>query len=81
MPGKNSWKCRVSNDSVQSKIEDFMGLFFTVEKKNSPSEMTVGDILLHVSGKTQRTGQIEPKTSTLLDSNGKESEAKCTSAV
>lgn len=81
MPGKNSWKCRVSNDSVQSKIADFMGLFFTVEKKNSPSEMTVGDILLHVSGKTQRTGQIEPKTSMVLDSNGKESEAKCTSAV
>lgn len=52
MPGKNSWKCRVSNDSVQSKIEDFMRLFFTVEKKNSPSEMTVGDILLRVRGKT-----------------------------
>lgn len=34
-----------------------MGLFFTVEKKNSPSEMTVGDILLHVRGKTQKTGQ------------------------
>lgn len=58
-----------------------MGLFFTVEKKNSPSEMTVGDILLRVRGKTQKTGQIEPKTSTVLDSNDKESEAKCTSAV
>lgn len=43
--------------------------------------MTVGDILLRVRGKTQKTGQIEPKTSTVLDSNGKESEAKCTSAV